>query len=299
MLLKLERKLKRLRDKFIDNVVMKSGAFRKSRYRLRQQESVYAYVAKDKNGLKFLYAPTDFTIGAALIETGGWQYDELNHYLEYVSSKARGKRIYFFDIGANIGTQTVYAARSGLFSKVFAIEAMPSNFELLTSNVVLNDCASNTICFNKALGSEDGRRTFLFNPLNPGGSRQEDGSTHREEVVLDVVKTSDFVRSLLDSMGQPDVLVFWIDVEGMEEEVVMELRDLCDDFEAYYCVEYNEPSYTAEAVFSLRSYVEARDEIYLFGEDGMKEISDLSQVKPHQDIVFSGKASSTTSGSVP
>ena len=289
----LERKLKQLRDRFIDNVVMKLGAFRKAQYRLREREGVFAHVAKDKNGLKFLYAPTDFTIGAALIERGSWQYDELDHYLEYVSGKAQGKRVYFFDIGANIGTQTVYAARSGLFSRVFAIEAMPSNFELLESNVVLNDCASNTTCFNKALGSEDTRRTFLFNPLNPGGSRQEDGSVHSEEIVVDVIKTSNFVRSLLESEGAPDILAFWIDVEGMEEEVVMELRDMCDDFETYFCVEYNESAYKADRGFSIRSYVETRDEIFGLAEDGMKEISDLSQVRSNQDIVFSGKASNS------
>jgi len=295
MSMNLERKLKQLRDRFIDNVVMKLGAFRKAQYRLREQEGVFAHVAKDKNGLKFLYAPTDFTIGAALIERGSWQYDELDYYLEYVSAKAQGKRAYFFDIGANIGTQTVYAARSGLFSRVFAIEAMPSNFELLESNVVLNDCTSNTTCFNKALGSEDARRTFLFNPLNPGGSRQEDGSIHSEEVIVHVIKTSNFVRSLLESEGEPDMLVFWIDVEGMEEEVVMELRDLCNEFETYFCVEYNETSYKADRDFSIKSYVEARDELYGLGEDGMKEISDLSQVRSNQDIVFSGKASNSDS----
>lgn len=291
--MKLGQKLKKIRDQFIDNVVMKLGAFRKARYRLRQQNGVYAYVAKDKNGLKFLYAPTDFTIGAALIDRGNWQYDELNHYLEYVSDKLRGRRAYFFDIGANIGTQTVYAARSGLFSKVFAVEAMPSNFELLTSNVVLNNCVSNTACFNKALGSENGRQTFLFNPLNPGGSRQEDGSTYKEKVVLDVVRTSDFVRGLLDSEGEPDVLAFWIDVEGMEEEVVMELQGLCDEFETYFCVEYNESSYKFDAGFSIRSYVESRAEIHVLGADGLKKISDLSQVKNNQDIIFPGKASNS------
>lgn len=293
--MKLGQNLKKIRDQFIDNVVMKLGAFRKARYRLREQENVFAYVAKDENGLKFLFAPTDLTIGVALIDRGNWQYDELNHYLEYVSDKLRGRRAYFFDIGANIGTQTVYAARSGLFSKVFAVEAMPSNFELLTSNVVLNNCASNTTCFNKALGAEAGRQTFLFNPLNPGGSRQDDGSIHSENVVLDVVKTSDFVRGLLDNEGEPAALVFWVDVEGMEEEVVLELRSLCDEFETYFCVEYNESHYKAETRSSLRSYVESRAEMYVLGQGGLKEIPDLSQVKNNQDIVFTGKANNSES----
>jgi hypothetical protein len=101
------------------------------------------------------------------------------------------------------------------------------------------------------------------------------------------------VRGLLENEGRPDLLVFWIDVEGLEEEVVMELRELANEFETYFCVEYNESSYTADAESSMRSYVETRDEIYVLGSDGLKEISDLSQVRNNQDIVFSGRASSS------
>jgi len=295
---KLLRSLKQARDRFIDNVVMQRSAFKKAQHRLRQQENVFAYVAKDKNGLKFLYAPTDFTIGAALIERGSWQYDELNHYLEFVSARAAGKKLYFFDIGANIGTQTVYAAKSELFSKVFAIEAVPSIYELLSANVMLNDCGDNTTVFNKALGAENCQQKFLFNRINPGGSRRDDGSADYEEVLLDVVKTSDFVKSLLDAGDEPDMLVFWIDVEGMEEEIVMELRGLCADLEVYFCVEYNKSLYETGSRNSIRPYVESRDEIYVLGESGMHAITDLSAVEDNQDIVFSAKPGSMTGKSI-
>lgn len=296
--MKLLRSLKQARDRFIDNVVMQRSAFKKARHRLRQQENVYAYVAKDKNGLRFLYAPTDFTIGAALIERGSWQYDELNHYLEFIAARAEGKNVLFFDIGANIGTQTVYAAKSGLFSTVFAIEAVPYIYELLSANVALNDCKDNTTCFNKALGAENCQQTFLFNRINPGGSRRDDGSADCEKVLLDVVKTSDFVKGLLDTSGKPDMLVFWIDVEGMEEEIVMELRNLCADLEAYFCVEYNKSLYETTAQDSIRSYVESRDEVYVLTESGLQAISDLSAVDDNQDVVFSAKAGSTAGKSI-
>lgn len=296
--MKLLRSLKQARDRFIDNVVMRRSAFVKARHRLRQQENVYAYVAEDQNGLKFLYAPTDFTIGAALIERGSWQYDELNHYLDFISARAKGKTACFFDIGANIGTQTVYAAKSGLFSKVFAIEAVPYIYELLSANVVLNDCGDITTVFNKALGAENCQQTFLFNPINPGGSRRDDGSADCEEVVLDVVKTSDFIKDLLDTSGKPDMLVFWIDVEGMEEDIVLELREVCADFEAYFCVEYNKSRYESTARNSIRSYVESRDEVYLLTESGLQAITNLSAVEDNQDVVFSAKAGSTTAKSI-
>jgi FkbM family methyltransferase len=287
---KLERSLKQVRDRLIDKVLMERSAFIKAARRMRQKENTFAYVAKDRNGLKFLYAPTDFTIGAALNVRGSWQYEELNHYLEFLAACAQDKTTFFFDIGANIGTQTVYASRSGLFSRVFAIEAMPSTFELLSSNVVLNGYAENTSCYNNALGAKNGREKFLFNPLNPGGSRRDDDSANCEDVVLDITKTSYFVRDLLKIHGEPDVFAFWIDVEGMEDEIVSELSSVCAGKETYFCVEYNKSLYDADAHTSFRSYMESRDELYTLCEDGMHEISDLSSVENNQDVVFSAQA---------
>ena len=284
------RKLKEKRDWFIDNYLMSLNALKKSRYRLRQREGAFAYVAKDSSGLKFLYAPSDLKIGITLNESGGWQREELNHYLDFVTARARGKKACFFDMGANIGTQAVYASKSGLFSKVFAIEAIPYIYELLTANVVLNECTDNTICFNKALGAEYGQEKFLFNPLNPGHSKRDDGDINCREIVLDVVKTADFVSERVDGEGRPDILVFWIDVEGMEEEIVLDLQELCTDFEAYFCIEYNSDNYRDAPGLSLRSFVESREEVYRLDTNGLQAIPDLSEVQHNQDIVFSGKA---------
>lgn len=284
------RKLKEKRDWFIDNHLMSLNALRKSRYRLRQREEAFAYVAKDSNGLKFLYAPSDLKIGITLNESGGWQREELKHYLEFITATAQGKKACFFDIGANIGTQTVYASKSRLFSQVFAIEAIPYIYELLTANVVLNECTNNTTCCNTALGAKYGQEKFLFNPLNPGHSKRDDGDINCREIILDVVKTADFVSERVNGEGKPDLLVFWIDVEGMEEEIVLDLRDLCTDFEAYFCIEYNSDNYRNTPGLSLRSFVESREKIYRLDASGLQAIPDLSEVQHNQDIVFSGRA---------
>lgn len=285
----MANKFKQARDRFIDNVILQQSAFRKAIHRLRDRDGTYAHVAKDRNGLRFMYAPTDFTVGAALIDRGEWQYDELDHYVSFVNSKARGRSAWFFDLGANIGTQTVYAARSGVFEKVCAVEAMPSTYELLCDNVILNRCSDIAECFRVALGSDPGRQTFMFNPLNPGGSRKQDGSGDFEQIELEVVKTSDFIAGLLRSGPEPEVLAFWIDVEGMEWDVVSELRYVGDNCEVYFCIEYNRESYSKASSEALRGYVEARDELYLLTAEGMQQIADLSAVSHNQDIVFSAK----------
>jgi FkbM family methyltransferase len=286
----LIRRAKDARDRFIDRVVMKRGAFRKSIHRLRQEENVYAYVAQDRNGLRFLYPPTDFTIGTALIERGEWQYDELDHFIAYIAEQAKGRDAWFFDIGANIGTQTVYAARSGVFSRVLAVEAIPSNHELLCANVLLNDCASVATCYNQALCAEAGQQTFVYNALNPGGSRRVNGAAGSGSVQLDVVSAADFVSERLRDHDSPDVLIFWIDVEGMEADVVSSLGAFCGDREAYFCVEYNQDLYDAVSGSAFRDYAESRATLFELTRDGIRPVDDLNVVERNTDIVFTSRA---------
>ena len=255
-------------------------------HRLRARDGTYAHVARDRNGLKFLYAPTDFTIGAALVDRGEWQYDELDHYVDFVAGRAAGRTAWFFDLGANIGTQTVYAARSGKFARVIAVEAMPGTYELLCDNVNFNNCADMVSCFNVALGAEKGRQSFVFNPLNPGGSRRNDGSLDLEEFELDVVKTSEFVGRLLEVDNAPEVLAFWIDVEGMEWDLLSELRALGKRFEVYFCIEYNEVSYDEASKAALKNYLESRAELFVLTQEGLSPITDVSSVDNNLDIVF-------------
>ena len=288
----LIRRFKDARDRFIDNVVMKRGAFRKSMHRLRQQENVYAYVAKDENDVRFLYSPTDFTVGTALIERGNWYYDEFDRFVEYLAEKVSGRRAWFFDIGANIGTQTIYAARADHIARVIAVEAMPSTYELLCANVTLNDCADKTTCFNHALGAEAGKVDFVYNPLNPGGSRRDSGESGLVQVELDVLVAADFVRAQVDGPEAPDVLVFWIDVEGMEADVVTSLSTVCEGREAYFCVEYNHDLYDESSLEAFRNYVESRAELFELRADGLRPISDLSGVARNQDIVFTSRPGS-------
>lgn len=281
--------LKQFRDRFIDNVVLQQSAFKKAIHRLRARDGTYAHVARDRNGLKFLYAPSDFTVGAALVDRGEWQYDELDYYVSFISDRAEGRSTWFFDLGANIGTQTVYAVRSGAFTRVFAVEAMPGTFELLCDNVTFNNCADIATCFNVALGAENERQAFVYNPLNPGGSRRNDGSTKLEGFELDVVKTSEFVGALLDTEEPPEVLAFWIDVEGMEWELVSELSALSDRYEVYFCIEYNEESYDEASKAALKKYVESRAELFVLTQDGLKPTDDVTTVTNNMDIVFSAR----------
>lgn len=73
-----------------------------------------------------------------------------------------------FDIGANIGLYSIYAAKKGI--DVIAFEPESQNFALLNKNVYLNKCWNKVMCLNVAL-SDNNTCGYLYLPqFLAGGS---------------------------------------------------------------------------------------------------------------------------------
>jgi FkbM family methyltransferase len=68
------------------------------------------------------------------------------------------------DVGAHIGTMSIYLAKRYPFIKVYAIEPDPLNYACLKRNIELND-VKNVIAINKAI-SGDGRKRRLYTDEN-------------------------------------------------------------------------------------------------------------------------------------
>jgi FkbM family methyltransferase len=125
------------------------------------------------------------------------------------------------DIGAHIGRYTIIASkRVGANGKVVAIEANPSNFEMLNRNIKLNQL-TNVISLNNAVYSKETKIKLYL----PG---EELGHTTYNTVMSDRARTEDkFVEvsaNTLDYLLQLNEItdVNWvkIDVEGAEFEVL-------------------------------------------------------------------------------
>lgn len=130
------------------------------------------------------------------------------------------------DVGANVGTISIYAVGSGIFSKAFAFEPEPKNFKLLQVNVLLNDLEQRVFLENIALSSTTDSHQLLISDSNYGDHRIVD------HVCLydDSNKTSLYVDvkcDLLDSFSQivdKDSTLVWIDTQGYEGFVLAGAR---------------------------------------------------------------------------
>ncbi len=122
----------------------------------------------------------------------------------------------FIDIGANIGTYAIMAAKLGM--RAVAFEAIPDNLTAMHTNVRLNKLADKIKILDVGLADRQYETEFVFDTVNTGASHiaRSNGNSNRVKVQM---RTFD---SLFEQMGiAPSDRVFMkIDVEGMEVEVI-------------------------------------------------------------------------------
>src|SRR5215217_730238 len=127
------------------------------------------------------------------------------------------------DIGAHIGLYTIISSkRVGANGKVVAIEAHPGNFEMLNSNIKLNQL-TNVIPLNYAVYSKE-TKVKLYLPSGESGFTKYNtimpNWINAQEKFVEVnANTLDYLLQL-NEIRQEEVNWIKIDVEGAEFEVL-------------------------------------------------------------------------------
>lgn len=129
----------------------------------------------------------------------------------------------FFDIGANIGLYSIYAAKKGL--NVFSFEPEALNYSELTKNVYLNKL-SNIKPVNLALSSNEQFVTFTTSSQLAGTANQESDLTQRKNLITATTQTSfgTSVDKLIETYAFPFPNYIKIDVDGPELEIIRGMK---------------------------------------------------------------------------
>jgi len=176
---------------------------------------------------RFFVDPGDRVVGAWLMWHGGWQRREIEAAVELLTSAGRlPADPIFIDIGAHIGTHTVYALRTGRFVRAVAFEPEPRNARLLAMNIEANGLSQAVIVARKAAGAEPGSGTLYLHPRNTGAHAMDVPPAIDGEHALEVpiVRVEDELAALeipLEKVG-----LVWIDAEGYEPQVLDGLKAL-------------------------------------------------------------------------
>jgi FkbM family methyltransferase len=117
-----------------------------------------------------LVDPRDDKIALRIMNGQPWQRRKLETAIALLlAAGALKKGGFFIDVGANIGTQTIYALATHAFAGAVAIEPDPHNFDILRRNIEINDLSGQVRLFHGAASASEGEARLTRDRQNFGG----------------------------------------------------------------------------------------------------------------------------------
>lgn len=161
--------------------------------------------------------------------------------IHWIDSWNENEKVFFYDIGANIGVYSLYAANSHENIKVYSFEPDPLNFISLLKNIQLNDLFQSIHPLNLAVGERDVTSAFfLVEDPRPGrsGGQVSQNSSREYQCYQAMVFSLDF---LIFSCNLPLPTYVKIDVDGLESSVLEGMRKVISSGSLLgLLVEYND-----------------------------------------------------------
>ena len=133
------------------------------------------------------------------------------------------------DIGANVGTFTIYAGHLG--NKVISVEPLWGNYATLCENIILNNQTENITPLNLALGDRNGIEELVISSTESGASHNSiDADVVQSQFIKDNPSLNvmgcriDFVFKEFNNLPIPNHIK--IDVDGVEEKILFGAKNL-------------------------------------------------------------------------
>jgi FkbM family methyltransferase len=171
---------------------------------------------------------SDAPIGSCLKAYGEWAEEEIKVFKQILTPTS-----HVIDVGANIGSHTVFFSKFCNKGLVYAIEPQFYIFQLLVANSVLNGCF-NVKHFNAAI-SNDYNSLKLINlpPASSNNINYGEFKIHNDENGIETKCLT------IDSMELTHLDLIKVDVEGHEMSVIESAIESIKKFKPYLYVEFN------------------------------------------------------------
>ena len=163
-------------------------------------------------------------------------------FLEHIRSLDR--RGEYVDIGAHLGTHTVWFARLCPSSKVHSFEPVSRFADVVRRNVAANGLSDRVMVHQVGLSDRAGRAVNRLSPEHQKGFVADPGWA---EESFDIVRLDDVLR------GRP-IAVIKLDVEGMEAAALRGASRLLSRWRPVVYAEAHSPELVAEIEQVLRPY---------------------------------------------
>lgn len=258
---KIEIAIRSLRKKLLQSVFTSSWG-RKQHWDGLGNDVVM--VTRQLEDHKVTFNPHEF-IGKYLYTKGGWERDSFDNVIRLLGENSLlGEKKVALELGANIGTQTIYLHLSQKFGKVVAVEADPNNGKLLRHNLEQNGLLEASVLGDCAISESDG---FVDLYLSEGNQGEHSliKSDKRSEMVRVEGKT---LKRILDDGGvaPADVGFCWVDLEGFEFEALRQIIETLGSKVPVF-TEFSPKFYGPEKAKLFSEYIKDNyKECYVFGK---------------------------------
>jgi FkbM family methyltransferase len=188
-------------------------------FAVNMQEGVLCYVPFSDHAI--FVDPCDDKIALQLMDGRPWQRRKLETAVAVLrGAGALKENGFFIDVGANIGTQSIYALATDAFAGALAIEADRHNFEILRRNIEINGLAGDVRLFPGAASARSGEAKFTRDRQNFGGHSLEPGMVLNpvEQVTVQTYRLDDILTDCGLRPAQAGLVK--LDVEGHELQVL-------------------------------------------------------------------------------
>lgn len=206
---------------------------------------------------------------------GAYEIEELLYLKKYLN-----KDSVVLDIGANSGHHSLFFSRFS--KKVYSFEPYDKPFNILLSRIRENNI-KNIECFNFGLGDKYNEMEF-FAPIGPNGGGGSFISAPNKKNIgkLVIKKGDDFVKNFNDEK----IDFIKIDVEGLENEVLMGLKETIKKYKPIMFVEMipesqNDLDKDIKDLYNLYVIDANNPFLFLFNKSGCK----IEKFLPSKNII--------------
>lgn len=243
------------------------------------------YVSVTAEGLSFISNSTDIEIPEMMYETKKvWASDDMYRLggllKEYYHIDIDSEGC-FFDIGANIGTTSIYVSKKILPNfMIHAFEPMKENFKMLKANFILNEVKNyevNNVALSSVSSEYNMQRVFG----NWGNCSITNESNDNTELVLSTTLDEYILTKEIDNYKN---LVLWVDTEGFELDVLIGAKEILRRKPALF-LEFNLSSYGSRVDELIKILEDNYTGFIRFDDADNIVINDMSILKTIQNQI--------------
>lgn len=149
--------------------------------------------------------------------------------IEWIDKEVKESDI-FYDIGANLGIYSIYAAHKIKSGKVYSFEPHAVNFSSLLKNILLNNFMSKISPISCALSDKSDLVEFNYYKMESGTTASQLGASGYDNFhftpAATELKYCVSIDNLIETKGLPPANHIKIDVDGIELKILKGMKNL-------------------------------------------------------------------------